>query len=69
MFLVQRCHVNIPSYYIYKNLSLLNWSFCFLILSALKMESDLFDLQTNFQSGMQPGSSVATAWGGELLCM
>ncbi|XP_067221074.1 phosphatidylinositol binding clathrin assembly protein b isoform X9 [Chanodichthys erythropterus] len=30
---------------------------------ALKMESDLFDLQTNFQSGMQPGSSVATAWG------
>ncbi|XP_067221076.1 phosphatidylinositol binding clathrin assembly protein b isoform X11 [Chanodichthys erythropterus] len=31
---------------------------------ALKMESDLFDLQTNFQSGMQPGSSVATAWGG-----
>ncbi|XP_051717140.1 phosphatidylinositol binding clathrin assembly protein b isoform X16 [Ctenopharyngodon idella] len=31
---------------------------------ALKMESDLFDLQTNFQSGMQPGPSVATAWGG-----
>ncbi|XP_051717131.1 phosphatidylinositol binding clathrin assembly protein b isoform X8 [Ctenopharyngodon idella] len=30
---------------------------------ALKMESDLFDLQTNFQSGMQPGPSVATAWG------
>uniref|UniRef100_A0A8C1PQZ2 Phosphatidylinositol-binding clathrin assembly protein n=1 Tax=Cyprinus carpio TaxID=7962 RepID=A0A8C1PQZ2_CYPCA len=31
---------------------------------ALKMESDLFDLQTNFQSSMQPGPSVATAWGG-----
>ncbi|XP_067307291.1 phosphatidylinositol binding clathrin assembly protein b isoform X11 [Pseudorasbora parva] len=31
---------------------------------ALKMESDLFDLQSNFQSGMQPGPSVATAWGG-----
>ncbi|XP_058600970.1 phosphatidylinositol binding clathrin assembly protein b isoform X7 [Onychostoma macrolepis] len=31
---------------------------------ALKMESDLFDLQTNFQSSMQPGASVATAWGG-----
>ncbi|XP_058600966.1 phosphatidylinositol binding clathrin assembly protein b isoform X4 [Onychostoma macrolepis] len=30
---------------------------------ALKMESDLFDLQTNFQSSMQPGASVATAWG------
>ncbi|XP_067307289.1 phosphatidylinositol binding clathrin assembly protein b isoform X9 [Pseudorasbora parva] len=30
---------------------------------ALKMESDLFDLQSNFQSGMQPGPSVATAWG------
>ncbi|XP_009289912.1 phosphatidylinositol binding clathrin assembly protein b isoform X8 [Danio rerio] len=30
---------------------------------ALKMESDLFDLQTNFQSSMQPGPSVATAWG------
>uniref|UniRef100_A0A671NB70 Phosphatidylinositol-binding clathrin assembly protein n=1 Tax=Sinocyclocheilus anshuiensis TaxID=1608454 RepID=A0A671NB70_9TELE len=25
--------------------------------------SDLFDLQTNFQSSMQPGPSVATAWG------
>uniref|UniRef100_A0A671N7N5 Phosphatidylinositol-binding clathrin assembly protein n=1 Tax=Sinocyclocheilus anshuiensis TaxID=1608454 RepID=A0A671N7N5_9TELE len=34
---------------------------------ALKMESDLFDLQTNFQSSMQPGPSVATAWGGETL--
>ncbi|XP_043114916.1 phosphatidylinositol binding clathrin assembly protein b isoform X11 [Puntigrus tetrazona] len=31
---------------------------------ALKMESDLFDLQTNFQSSMQAGPSVATAWGG-----
>ncbi|XP_050985279.1 phosphatidylinositol binding clathrin assembly protein b isoform X8 [Labeo rohita] len=31
---------------------------------ALKMESDLFDLPTNFQSSMQPGASVATAWGG-----
>ncbi|XP_051535068.1 phosphatidylinositol-binding clathrin assembly protein-like isoform X10 [Myxocyprinus asiaticus] len=31
---------------------------------ALKMESDLFDLQTNFQPSMQPGPSVATAWGG-----
>uniref|UniRef100_A0A673GPH4 Phosphatidylinositol-binding clathrin assembly protein n=1 Tax=Sinocyclocheilus rhinocerous TaxID=307959 RepID=A0A673GPH4_9TELE len=31
---------------------------------ALKMESDLFDLQTNFHSSMQPGPSVATAWGG-----
>ncbi|XP_057207037.1 phosphatidylinositol binding clathrin assembly protein b isoform X3 [Triplophysa rosa] len=31
---------------------------------ALKMESDLFDLQTNFQPGVQPGPSVATAWGG-----
>uniref|UniRef100_A0A8C1PVF4 Phosphatidylinositol-binding clathrin assembly protein n=1 Tax=Cyprinus carpio TaxID=7962 RepID=A0A8C1PVF4_CYPCA len=31
---------------------------------ALKMESDLFDMQTNFQSSMQPGPSVATAWGG-----
>ncbi|XP_042595314.1 phosphatidylinositol-binding clathrin assembly protein-like isoform X2 [Cyprinus carpio] len=30
---------------------------------ALKMESDLFDMQTNFQSSMQPGPSVATAWG------
>ncbi|XP_043114909.1 phosphatidylinositol binding clathrin assembly protein b isoform X5 [Puntigrus tetrazona] len=30
---------------------------------ALKMESDLFDLQTNFQSSMQAGPSVATAWG------
>ncbi|RXN07966.1 phosphatidylinositol-binding clathrin assembly -like isoform X8 [Labeo rohita] len=30
---------------------------------ALKMESDLFDLPTNFQSSMQPGASVATAWG------
>uniref|UniRef100_A0A673GPE7 Phosphatidylinositol-binding clathrin assembly protein n=1 Tax=Sinocyclocheilus rhinocerous TaxID=307959 RepID=A0A673GPE7_9TELE len=30
---------------------------------ALKMESDLFDLQTNFHSSMQPGPSVATAWG------
>ncbi|XP_051965704.1 phosphatidylinositol-binding clathrin assembly protein-like isoform X2 [Xyrauchen texanus] len=29
---------------------------------ALKMESDLFDLQTNFQPSMQPGPSVATAW-------
>ncbi|KTG04755.1 hypothetical protein cypCar_00002717 [Cyprinus carpio] len=27
------------------------------------MESDLFDMQTNFQSSMQPGPSVATAWG------
>ncbi|XP_051520776.1 phosphatidylinositol binding clathrin assembly protein b isoform X9 [Myxocyprinus asiaticus] len=31
---------------------------------ALKMESDLFDLPTNFQPSMQPGPSVATAWGG-----
>ncbi|XP_059389217.1 phosphatidylinositol-binding clathrin assembly protein-like isoform X6 [Carassius carassius] len=31
---------------------------------ALKIESDLFDLPTNFQSSMQPGASVATAWGG-----
>ncbi|XP_039542685.1 phosphatidylinositol binding clathrin assembly protein b isoform X9 [Pimephales promelas] len=31
---------------------------------ALKMESDLFNMQTNFQRGMQPGPSVATAWGG-----
>ncbi|XP_030633032.1 phosphatidylinositol binding clathrin assembly protein b isoform X2 [Chanos chanos] len=30
---------------------------------ALKMESDLFDLQTTFQPSMQPGPSVATAWG------
>ncbi|XP_016129045.1 phosphatidylinositol-binding clathrin assembly protein-like [Sinocyclocheilus grahami] len=30
---------------------------------ALKMESDLFNLQTNFHSSMQPGPSVATAWG------
>ncbi|XP_051963277.1 phosphatidylinositol binding clathrin assembly protein b isoform X4 [Xyrauchen texanus] len=30
---------------------------------ALKMESDLFDLPTNFQSSIQPGPSVATAWG------
>ncbi|XP_051520767.1 phosphatidylinositol binding clathrin assembly protein b isoform X1 [Myxocyprinus asiaticus] len=30
---------------------------------ALKMESDLFDLPTNFQPSMQPGPSVATAWG------
>ncbi|XP_059389216.1 phosphatidylinositol-binding clathrin assembly protein-like isoform X5 [Carassius carassius] len=30
---------------------------------ALKIESDLFDLPTNFQSSMQPGASVATAWG------
>ncbi|XP_056612345.1 phosphatidylinositol binding clathrin assembly protein b isoform X2 [Triplophysa dalaica] len=30
---------------------------------ALKMESDLFDMQTNFQQGVQPGPSVATAWG------
>lgn len=38
----------------------------FSILSALKMESDLFDMQTNFQPGVQPGLSVATAWGGEI---
>uniref|UniRef100_A0AAR2LZG8 Phosphatidylinositol-binding clathrin assembly protein n=1 Tax=Pygocentrus nattereri TaxID=42514 RepID=A0AAR2LZG8_PYGNA len=31
---------------------------------ALKMESDLFDLQTTFQPSMQPGPSVATPWGG-----
>ncbi|XP_073719421.1 phosphatidylinositol binding clathrin assembly protein b isoform X15 [Misgurnus anguillicaudatus] len=31
---------------------------------ALKTESDLFDLQTNFHPGAQPGPSVATAWGG-----
>ncbi|XP_026138282.1 phosphatidylinositol-binding clathrin assembly protein-like isoform X11 [Carassius auratus] len=31
---------------------------------ALKMEGDFFDMQTNFQSSMQPGPSVATAWGG-----
>uniref|UniRef100_A0AAR2LHN9 ENTH domain-containing protein n=1 Tax=Pygocentrus nattereri TaxID=42514 RepID=A0AAR2LHN9_PYGNA len=30
---------------------------------ALKMESDLFDLQTTFQPSMQPGPSVATPWG------
>ncbi|KAK7156311.1 hypothetical protein R3I94_006407 [Phoxinus phoxinus] len=30
---------------------------------ALKMESDLFNMQANFQAGMQPGPSVATAWG------
>ncbi|XP_065137416.1 phosphatidylinositol binding clathrin assembly protein b isoform X13 [Paramisgurnus dabryanus] len=30
---------------------------------ALKTESDLFDLQTNFHPGAQPGPSVATAWG------
>ncbi|XP_052432737.1 phosphatidylinositol-binding clathrin assembly protein-like isoform X7 [Carassius gibelio] len=30
---------------------------------ALKMEGDFFDMQTNFQSSMQPGPSVATAWG------
>uniref|UniRef100_A0A672LNM9 Phosphatidylinositol-binding clathrin assembly protein n=1 Tax=Sinocyclocheilus grahami TaxID=75366 RepID=A0A672LNM9_SINGR len=36
---------------------------------ALKMESDLFNLQTNFHSSMQPGPSVATAWGGETFCV
>uniref|UniRef100_A0A671S2M9 Phosphatidylinositol-binding clathrin assembly protein n=1 Tax=Sinocyclocheilus anshuiensis TaxID=1608454 RepID=A0A671S2M9_9TELE len=36
---------------------------------ALKMESDLFDFQTNFHSSMQPGTSVATAWGGETFCV
>uniref|UniRef100_A0A673J830 Phosphatidylinositol-binding clathrin assembly protein n=1 Tax=Sinocyclocheilus rhinocerous TaxID=307959 RepID=A0A673J830_9TELE len=36
-------------------------------ISTAPMESDLFDLQTNFQSSMQPRPSVATAWGGETL--
>ncbi|XP_066518655.1 phosphatidylinositol binding clathrin assembly protein b isoform X8 [Hoplias malabaricus] len=31
---------------------------------ALKMESDLFDLQTTFQPSMQPGPSIAAPWGG-----
>ncbi|XP_049323035.1 phosphatidylinositol binding clathrin assembly protein b isoform X9 [Astyanax mexicanus] len=31
---------------------------------ALKMESDLFDLQTTFQPSMPPGPSIATPWGG-----
>uniref|UniRef100_A0A8B9JTA5 Phosphatidylinositol-binding clathrin assembly protein n=1 Tax=Astyanax mexicanus TaxID=7994 RepID=A0A8B9JTA5_ASTMX len=30
---------------------------------ALKMESDLFDLQTTFQPSMPPGPSIATPWG------
>ncbi|XP_066518653.1 phosphatidylinositol binding clathrin assembly protein b isoform X6 [Hoplias malabaricus] len=30
---------------------------------ALKMESDLFDLQTTFQPSMQPGPSIAAPWG------
>lgn len=30
---------------------------------ALKTDGDLFDLQTNFHPGAQPGPSVATAWG------
>lgn len=36
--------------------------------SAVKMESDLFDLQSTFQPSMQPGSTglpVATAWAGK----
>uniref|UniRef100_A0A3B1J043 Phosphatidylinositol-binding clathrin assembly protein n=1 Tax=Astyanax mexicanus TaxID=7994 RepID=A0A3B1J043_ASTMX len=31
---------------------------------ALKMESDLFDLQTTFKPSMPPGPSIATPWGG-----
>ncbi|XP_072548300.1 phosphatidylinositol binding clathrin assembly protein b isoform X10 [Salminus brasiliensis] len=31
---------------------------------ALKMESDLFDLQTTFQPSIQPGPSIAAPWGG-----
>ncbi|KAI4881744.1 hypothetical protein NFI96_033281 [Prochilodus magdalenae] len=31
---------------------------------ALKMESDLFDLQSTFPPSMQPGPSIATPWGG-----
>uniref|UniRef100_A0A3B1JTC9 Phosphatidylinositol-binding clathrin assembly protein n=1 Tax=Astyanax mexicanus TaxID=7994 RepID=A0A3B1JTC9_ASTMX len=30
---------------------------------ALKMESDLFDLQTTFKPSMPPGPSIATPWG------
>ncbi|XP_072548299.1 phosphatidylinositol binding clathrin assembly protein b isoform X9 [Salminus brasiliensis] len=30
---------------------------------ALKMESDLFDLQTTFQPSIQPGPSIAAPWG------
>lgn len=62
-------------YYIYMKLCWINrlwiktFLFGFLIFSALKMESDLFDMQTNFQSSMQPGPSVATAWGGETFCV
>ena len=39
--------------------------------SALKMESDLFDLQSTFQPSMQSGSAglpVATAWAGKDPC-
>lgn len=38
------------------------------VCSALKMESDLFDLQSTFQPSMQSGSTglpVATAWAGK----
>ncbi|XP_027029825.1 phosphatidylinositol binding clathrin assembly protein b isoform X9 [Tachysurus fulvidraco] len=31
---------------------------------TLKMESDLFDLKSTFQSSMQPGPSLSTPWGG-----
>ncbi|GAA6106365.1 phosphatidylinositol binding clathrin assembly protein b isoform X11 [Tachysurus ichikawai] len=30
---------------------------------TLKMESDLFDLKSSFQSSMQPGPSLSTPWG------
>lgn len=45
-----------------------NTSCIFFIFSAVKMESDLFDLQSTFQPSMQPGSTglpVATAWAGK----
>ena len=46
-----------------------NISCClFFVFSAVKMESDLFDLQSTFQPSMQPGSTglpVATAWAGK----
>lgn len=36
------------------------------IPSTLKMESDLFDLKSTFQSSMQPGPSLSTPWGGRV---
>lgn len=44
--------------------------FFFSVCSAVKMQSDLFDLQSTFQASMQSGSTglpVATAWAGKEL--